>query len=275
MKCSEDGCNNEGEKRGLCKAHYSLFYRLGTLEDHAVISGRGPYVRGSHTECSGVSECGKKHTARGFCNPCYLRKLKNGELNNKPAINVGQSCSVDGCNKEAKTKGFCIAHYGKLLKYGDPLAYAPKRTAVPCSVDGCESPSLSRGLCKTHYGAWHRHGDPEKRSDQFLKRHQELIDDNGYVTVYAPDHPNATKMNRVPKHRLVMSEYLGRPLNDNENVHHINGVKTDNSLENLELWVTTQPKGQRPQDLVEYATKILETYEKDSDKLKRLSYRKI
>lgn len=274
MKCSEQGCDEVGEKRGLCKAHYSLFYRIGILEDRATVSGRGSYVRGTITKCSGVIECGKRHTARGYCNACYIRKSNNGELGIKPAVNVGNQCSIEGCGKDARTKGLCISHYEKFLRYGDPLAYAPKRTAVPCSVDGCEKPSLSRGLCKTHYGAWHRHGDPTKRSEQFLKRHQELIDDQGYVQVFAPDHPNSRKSNRLPKHRMVMSEFLGRPLRKNENVHHINGVKTDNRIENLELWVTSQPKGQRPQDLVAHAKKILKAYAEEVDKLKRLQYRK-
>lgn len=39
-----------------------------------------------------------------------------------------------------------------------------------------------------------------------------------------------------------------------------NGNKQDNKIENLELWVTKQPKGQRPQDLIEYTKWILKTY---------------
>lgn len=57
-----------------------------------------------------------------------------------------------------------------------------------------------------------------------------------------------------------MSSYLGRPLREFENVHHINGVRTDNRLENLELWVSHQPKGQRPEDLVKWAKEIVEMY---------------
>jgi hypothetical protein len=83
---------------------------------------------------------------------------------------------------------------------------------------------------------------------------------NGYKYYYMPLHPNADKAGKLMEHRYVMSEHLGRPLLANENVHHKNGNKLDNRLENLELWVKSQPAGQRPEDLVAWATEILELY---------------
>lgn len=61
-----------------------------------------------------------------------------------------------------------------------------------------------------------------------------------YILIYKPDHPNAQKGGYIPEHRLIMSNYLGRPLEPNEEVHHKNGNEKDNRLENLELLTTAE-----------------------------------
>lgn len=59
---------------------------------------------------------------------------------------------------------------------------------------------------------------------------------------------------------MVMERELRRQLLSGESVHHVNGKRDDNRSENLELWVVSQPYGQRPNDLVEWAREILRRY---------------
>ncbi|MDA8345314.1 MAG: HNH endonuclease [Thermaerobacter sp.] len=61
------------------------------------------------------------------------------------------------------------------------------------------------------------------------------VTNKGYIYVKAWDNPNASKRGYVAQHRLVMEAHLGRYLLPNEVVHHINGVKNDNRIENLAL----------------------------------------
>lgn len=70
-----------------------------------------------------------------------------------------------------------------------------------------------------------------------------------------------------PEHRVVMECVIGRPLWPDENVHHRNGSKSDNRPENLELWSTSQPKGQRIEDKVAWAIEMIERY--DPERLRK------
>lgn len=210
-------------------------------------------------KCS-VKGCEGVHLAQGLCSRHYSRARVRGEISClKPApINAG-GCRVDGCAKPAFGRGFCQAHYERWRKYGDPLGSAPQKTGGECSVDGCSRVVVARDLCRACYNRLKRTGTTEY-SAWYRRRFEKIIDEQGYVQVYAPDHPNARQDGRVPEHRLVMSRILGRALLSGESVHHRSGDKTDNRPANLELWVSTQPKGQRPRDLVEWAREIIALY---------------
>lgn len=74
----------------------------------------------------------------------------------------------------------------------------------------------------------------------------------GYIMLkVGKSYPGANRAGWILEHRYVIEQSLGRPLGDNEHVHHKNGDRTDNRLENLELWSGKKdPKGQRQIDLV-------------------------
>ncbi len=57
----------------------------------------------------------------------------------------------------------------------------------------------------------------------------------GYKYLYRPEHPHANDGRYVAEHRLVMEEKIGRYLRPSEVIHHINGNKQDNKIENLML----------------------------------------
>lgn len=128
------------------------------------------------------------------------------------------------------------------------------RGRTPCSLEDCDGhvASLATGYCHRHNYKFKRYGDP-LAGRTLTKRGTggRYVMGNGYVVIYDENR------NKVLEHRKVMSDHLGRPLAEHENVHHLNGIRSDNRIENLELWVKPQPQGQRVSDLLAW---VVENY---------------
>lgn len=82
----------------------------------------------------------------------------------------------------------------------------------------------------------------------------------GYKQLLNKSHPNASKSGYVMEHVAIMAEKIGRPLVKGETIHHKNGIRDDNRLENLELWVDTCRQGQRVEDKLIWAKEFLERF---------------
>jgi len=93
-------------------------------------------------------------------------------------------------------------------------------------------------------------------------------DNWGYFIVYRPDHPKARMNGFILEHRLIWEEYHGRSIPDGWVVHHINGIKDDNSPENL---LAVPMKNHSPVLTVKEVQKRLRKVENELRKLKSQS----
>lgn len=238
--CSTNDCDRLVKALGLCQRHYQRS-RYGNL---GACSAEG---------------CDSPVKALGLCNRHYMESLAEG-----------RACSVLQCPKPPRVRGLCSMHYYRWNKTGDPGEATPQRKPPrTCVAPNCVNPAVGRDdLCMTHHLRVKEHGSLEgrlchcgtkaMRGSALCPAHYEtdMMEKfatgrvggsrrHGYVVRKILDHD-------VLQHRAVMEWLLGRRLWAFEVPHHKNGIRHDNRPENLELWVTPHPAGQRPEDLVDW-----------------------
>lgn len=134
-----------------------------------------------------------------------------------------------------------------------------KKKNRKCSYVECDRSHYVHGYCKPH----------SRRAENGTDMNKPFKRGNGLGELTAQGYIYLT-INGVQKmqHRLIVENYLGRLLTDDENIHHKNGNRSDNRLENLEIWSVKQPAGQRIEDKIKYAKEILQQYDSGNERWK-------
>ena len=125
-----------------------------------------------------------------------------------------------------------------------------------CDIKGCNKKYKASGYCNMHHSRWLRTGDAGPAERLRAEVGSGCVDSRGYRTV-------VKRGKYLLEHRVVMSKHLGRPLLTTETVHHKNGDRLDNRIENLELWVGQHARGQRVEDMIPYWKEMLDRYASD------------
>lgn len=168
-------------------------------------------------------------------------------------------CLVDNCDRIVLARKLCNKHYRRWFRGMDDYGigkffYLGNKKYVECSAKNCKrkiGESGSSGLCCAHYQRLKNNGNIMEDKPIIKRGLPFYTDKDGYIIIRGKF-----------EHRIVMEKHLKRPLLRSENVHHKNGNRKDNRIENLELWNTSQPPGQRVEDKLKWAKEIIKLYEK-------------
>lgn len=171
-----------------------------------------------------------------FCSRECKRRMQQTPMPTKPRRGTETPCEVCGkpvyANKGQRENGegrYCST----ACRVAKQRANTVQKQCVVCGKELLLSPS------KAHFQTCSMECQAARRTKRPLDRMHNgkpaRKDRQGYVMVYEPEHPNKSFKGWQYEHRLVVEKALGRYLASDEAVHHINGTKDDNRLENLQV----------------------------------------
>lgn len=208
---------------------------------------------------SNCKNCGtiiktKRGRVRTFCSKkCEFRAPRERYLTEKPC----ERCQTM-FQPHADVQRFCSKVCG----------YASKRKPRRPQCLHCDGPLRPESVPKTVYCSVKCSALDRKVNARFKRSIGSLTKtSSGYTNIkLGKGHPQADAAGNALYHRFLMENHLGRSLTAYEYIHHKNGIRTDNRLENLELWASwshgskSDPRGQRVQDLLDF---MVNEYESD------------
>jgi len=180
--------------------------------------------------------CGKdishKASIARFCRP--------------PCANRKRLLDLGKIRKPEYRFAFCVLCYIKINDRNGKAKYCKtcgkKVSAQRCFIKHRKKKGIPMDQRKIEHRGWH-----------YTKKGYKLLSGKH-------SHPNAQKNGRIMEHIFIWSQHFGRPLKKGENIHHRNGIVDDNRIENLELWSSVQPSGQRVEDKISWAKELLSQY---------------